>query len=349
MPQLPVRVFRQTMVANGMHAQSGLSYFATCRLFALLLGVLASGMAVEARAAERDTVVIGAGAVAGVYFPVAGAICRVVNSARTGDDATCVVVPGTGSKASLAALRAGRLDFAIVQSDWQFWAHSGAEFFVDPTPFTSLNGVFALHAEPLVIAVRRDGDIAALTDLKDKRVGVGSPASAARGMMEDLLSSLGWSMSDFTEVHELTPRQQTAALCGNTIDAAVYAVGSPSATLAALTARCDVSVVPLTGPPIDSLLADKTFYRKTAIPAGLYSGVATAVPTFGVGATLVTRAEVPDAVVTEVVAAVFENIETFRSLHPALTWLDAEQMAADGITAPLHPAVVRYFANRQGS
>ena len=332
-----------------MHAQSGLSFLANCRLFVLLLGVSASGMAVEARAAERDTAVIGAGAVAGVYFPVAGAICRVVNNARIGDDPTCVVVPGGGSKASLEALRAGRLDFAIVQSDWQFWAHNGAKFFTDPTPFTSLNGVFALHAEPLVIAVRRESGIGALTDLKDKRVSVGSPASAARGMMEDLLAALGWSMSDFTEAHELAPRQQTEALCGNTIDAAAYAVGSPSATLAALTARCAVALVPLTGPPIDKLLTEKPFYRKAAIPAGLYSGVATAVPTFGVGATLVTRAEVPDAAAAAVVAAVFENLDTFRSLHPALTWLDAEQMAADGLTAPLHPAAARYFASREGS
>jgi len=333
-----------------MHVQLYSWLSTACRLlFALLLGVSASWAASDAAAAEGDTVIIGAGAVAGVYFPAAGAICRVVNSARTGDDPTCVVVPGEGSNASLEALRGGRLDFAVVQSDWQFWAHNGAEFFADPTPFTSLNGVFALHAEPLVIAVRGDGGIAALTDLKDKRVSVGSPASAARGMMEDLLASLGWSMSDFTEVHELTPRQQTAALCGNTIDAAVYAVGSPSATLAALTARCDVSLVPLTGPPVDNLLTNKTFYRKAAIPAGLYDGVANAVPTFGVGATLVTRAEVADATVAAVVKAVFENFDTFRSLHPALTWLDAKQMAGNGLTAPLHPAAARFFATREGS
>jgi TRAP transporter TAXI family solute receptor len=332
-----------------MHPQSGSWFGAACRLFALLLGVAASWAISDARAAEGDTVIVGAGAVTGVYFPAAGAICRMVNGAREGDDPTCVVVPGEGSKASLEALRAGRLDFAIVQSDWQFWAHNGAEFFADPSPFASLNAVFALHAEPLVIAVRRGAGIEALADLKGKRVSVGSAGSAARGMMEDLLTALGWSMSNFAEAHELTPRQQTAALCDNSLDAAVYAVGSPSATLAALTAQCAVSLLPLTGTPVDNLLTEKPYYRTAAVPAGIYAGVGTAVPTFGVGATLVTRADVPDATVAAVVAAVFDDFAAFRALHPVLTWLDAERMARAGLSAPLHPAASRYFANREGS
>ncbi|MDH3739826.1 MAG: C4-dicarboxylate ABC transporter substrate-binding protein, partial [Alphaproteobacteria bacterium] len=85
------------------------------------------------------------------------------------------------------------------------------------------------------------------------------------------------------------------------------------------------------------------------IPAALYSGVDTAVPTFGVGATLVTRADVPGAAVTAIVKAVSGNIETFRTLYPALRWLDRDQMARDGLSAPLHPAAMRYFADREGS
>lgn len=329
-----------------MSARSGLRYFLACSLFAGLLTSIVPG---EANAAEAETIIIGSGNVAGVYFPTAGAICQMVNGVRAGDDPTCVVVPGEGSKASLEALRAAHVDFAIVQSDWQFWAHRGADFFADSEPFSSLNAVFALHAEPLVIAVRRGGGITALTDLKGKRVSVGAPATAERGMMEALLDALGWSMSDFAEVPELATQQQTAALCDSRIDSAVYAAGSPSATLAALTARCDVSLLPLTGPSVDKLLKENPFYRKAAIPAGLYAGVDAAVPTFGVGATLVTRAEVADAAVAAVVAAVFENFDVFRALYPALTWLDAEQMAQDGLSAPLHPAAARYFANREGS
>lgn len=330
-----------------MKFRSGLSIFAALGLFALAstVGWPAGG----AKAAASETITIGAGKVTGVYYPAAGAICQAMNGARTEDGPTCAVVPGAGSKASLEALRAGLTDFAVVQSDWQFWAHNGAKFFTDPTPFTSLASVFALHAEPLVIAVRSGGGIEALADLKGKRAGIGVPASAERGMMEALLGALGWSVSDFTQVHELAALEQTAALCNKSIDSAVFAVGSPSATLATLTATCDVSLLPLTGSAVDELLKENPFYRKAAVPAGIYAGVDTAVATFGVGATLVTRTDVPDAAVEAMVTVVFENFEAFRSRHPALTWLEAKQMARGGLSAPLHPAAARFFANREGS
>ena len=332
-----------------MRFQYSLRFRPARGLFSLLLAVSAAGIIGDAKAAEVETFIIGAGKVAGVYYPTAGAICQVVNGARAAEDPTCVVVPGAGSKESLEALRAARTDFAIVQSDWQFWAQTGAEFFTDPTPFASLNGVMALYAEPLVIAARRDNSIKAMADLKGKRVSVGAPATAGRGMFEALIGALGWSMSEFAEVQELTTPQQTRALCNNEIDAAVYAVGSPSATLAALTELCDVSFVPLTGPEIEQLLTEKSFYRTAEIPAGIYTGVDAAVPTFGVGATLVTRAEVPDASVKAVVTAIFEKFDAFQALHPALTWLQETQMTREGLSAPLHPAAARFFASREGS
>lgn len=332
-----------------MKFQSGLNFPAAFGLFALVLAVSVGGFANDATATEHQTFVIGTGKVAGVYYPAAGAICQAMNGVRESGDPTCAVVPGESSKANLAALRAARTDFAIVQSDWQFWAHQGAEFFADPTPFASLRAVMALHAEPLVIAVRRDSGIGALADLKGKRVSVGAPASASRGMMEALMGALGWSMSDFGEVQELAAPQQAAALCDSDIDSAVYAVGSPSATLAALAARCEVSFLPLTGPEVDQLLAENKFYRTAAIPAGIYAGIDAAVPTFGVGATLVTRANMSETVVAALVNAVLENFEAFRALHPALTWLDADQMMSAGLSAPLHPAAARVFTEREGS
>jgi len=232
------------------------------RLFAILAAASAVAGGADAGAAERDTIIIGAGQVAGVYYPAAGAICQLVNGAGAADDPICVVVPGESSKTNLEALRANRIDFAIVQSDWQFWAHTGADFFADPTPFVALNAVMSLHAEPLIVAVRRNAGITAVTDLKGKRVSVGAPATAGRGMMEALMAAHGWSMSDFSEVQELAASQNTAALCNNDVDSVVFAVGSPSATLATLTATCAVSFLPLSGPEVDKILKSNSFYRK---------------------------------------------------------------------------------------
>ena len=52
------------------------------------------------------------------------------------------------------------------------------------------------------------------------------------------------------------------------------------------------------------------------IPAGMYNNKED-VTTFGVGATFVSSAQVPEDVVYTVVKAVFENFDDFRKLHPA--------------------------------
>ncbi len=75
----------------------------------------------------------------------------------------------------------------------------------------------------------------------------------------------------------------------------------------------------------------------------MYRGNDEDTTTFGVGATFVTSANVPDDVVYEVVKAVFENIDQFRALHPAFADLDPSEMAQDGLSAPLHPGAERYY------
>jgi hypothetical protein len=40
---------------------------------------------------------------------------------------------------------------------------------------------------------------------------------------------------------------------------------------------------------------------------------------------------------------VFENLDAFRSLHPAFANLDPAQMITNGLSAPLHPGAERYF------
>jgi uncharacterized protein len=70
------------------------------------------------------------------------------------------------------------------------------------------------------------------------------------------------------------------------------------------------------------------------------------VVTFGVKATFVTSADVPDDVVYDVTKAVFENLDVFRSLHPAFAKLDPAHMIKDGLSAPIHPGALKYYKEK---
>ena len=75
----------------------------------------------------------------------------------------------------------------------------------------------------------------------------------------------------------------------------------------------------------------------------MYRGTDQDVETFGVKATFVSSADVPDDVIYEVIKAVFENFEDFKKLHPAFATLQKEDMITQALSAPLHPGAERYY------
>lgn len=304
------------------------------------LMVLAAGLA---QAAEPRLVRTGTGSLAGLYFPVGVALCRLVNQHRPQTGLRCAAQPSAGSVQNIRDLRAGVYDLALAQSDNQQQALQGTGPFADQGPFGDLRAVMALYPEPLTIVARADAGIASLADLKGKRVAIGAPGSGQRALMDGLVGALGWTIADFAAAPETPPEQLSRALCSGAIDAFVQAVGHPALVILAATSDCDAHLVPAAGPVVDRLVADNPAYVVATIPGGLYRGNPDPVPTFGVGATLVTRADVPDAEIYAITRAIFTDLATLRGLNPALAGLDAKAMASDGLTAPLHPGAERYY------
>ena len=296
-----------------------------------------------AEAAEQKFITIGTGGVTGVYYPTGGAICRLVNKGRKEHGVRCSVESTGGSVYNLNTIRAGELDMGVAQSDWQFHAYNGTSKFEDAGAFKELRAVFSVHPEPFTVVARADSGIKTFQDLKGKRVNIGNPGSGQRGTMEVVMAALGWSKSDFALASELKSAEQSGALCDNKIDAMVFTVGHPSGSIKEATTTCDSVIVEVSGPEIDKLVADNDYYRKATIPGGMYRGTDSDVQTFGVGATFVSSTNTPDAVVYEVVKAVFENFDDFKKLHPAFGVLKKSEMVKDGLSAPLHGGAAKYY------
>ena len=312
----------------------------------ILAGVVAAAAVLgggAASAQDQTFIAIGTGGVTGVYYPTGGAICRLVNRDRAEHGIRCGVESTGGSVFNINAIRGGELEFGVAQSDWQYHAYNGTSRFEEQGAFEDLRAVFSVHPEPFTVVARADAGIESFEDLQGKRVNVGNPGSGQRGTMEVLMEAMGWTMDDFAVASELQAAEQSQALCDNNIDAMVYTVGHPSGSIQEATTACDSVLVTVTNDAVDMLVAENPFYRTATIPGGMYRGNDEDVETFGVGATFVTSADVPEDVVYTVVSAVFENIDQFRSLHPAFANLDPAQMANDGLSAPLHPGAERYF------
>jgi uncharacterized protein len=299
--------------------------------------------AVAKMSGEQQFVTIGTGGVTGVYYPTGGAICRLVNKTKKEHGIRCSVESTGGSVYNLNTIRAGELDMGVAQSDWQYHAYHGTSKFKDQGANNDLRAVFSVHPEPFTVVARKDSGIKNFQDLKGKRVNIGNPGSGQRGTMEVTMKALGWTNADFKLASELKSSEQSKALCDNKIDAMVFTVGHPSGSIKEASTSCDSVLVNVTGPEIDKLVADNDYYRTATIPGGMYRGTDTDTKTFGVGATFVTSAKVPEDVIYNVVKAVFENFDEFKKLHPAFANLKKEEMIKDGLSAPLHAGAAKYY------
>ena len=301
--------------------------------------------ALPASSQAAQQIRIGTGGPAGVYFVAGNAICRMVrveNSTAGAERLRCAAPPSGGSIDNLERLRAGKIDFAIVQSDWHHHAFKGTSRFKGRSN-PKLRSVFSLHVEPFQIVVRDGASINNWQDLVGKRVNIGNIGSGHRATFEELVRAHGQDLNGFATLSGLGSSDQATALCDGKIDAFAFTVGVPNASIAQATDGCDGRIISLQTPAVGRLIKQAGYYRWTTIPEGTYFTSTKMIRTLGVVATLVTRADVAAETVERVTTAVYKNFQRFRRLHPAFAALNKSEMAQTGLSAPLHPGAKRYF------
>jgi TRAP transporter TAXI family solute receptor len=297
-----------------------------------------------ALATEERPIIIGSGGVAGVYYPVAGIVCRLLDKGRRAGQHNlhCQVAATEASVFNLNFLRTGVLSLGETQSDALYDAYRGEGAFAKQGPNKSLRVIFTLQAEALTVVARDDSGIASFDDLAGKRVNLGAPGAGGRGTVERFLKAYGWTNKSFELVEELPSGQSAVALCDGLIDAFVQVTGHPNGALQDAANACHTHLVPVEGPKVADFLAKLGFYREVVIPGSLYRGADRPVATFGPRAALATTADLPAATAYEIAKAVLSDFSEFKSFHPALADLTPES-TVEGNAVPFHPGAERYF------
>ncbi len=298
----------------------------------------------QAGPAHAREIVIGGGNVAGVYFPVAGAICRIV--AAHDPQTRCLVESNANSSANLQRLASGLLDFAIVQSDWLMHAANGTNLFRAGGPDETLRAVMALHAEPLTLIARAGARIGGPQDLEGKRLSLGPTFTYQRVLLEALLAAHRIDTEDLAMVVEYSASEQFTALCAGEIDAAAIVTAHPSPLLADAMQRCELVLVPITGRPVEKLIESRPELAPAVIEGGLYAGAPDPVPSFGLRAILASTSQTDDAQVAQLVGAILDAMPDFNGQHPVTARIEAREMAKAGIAVPLHDGAAQAFRAR---
>ena len=306
--------------------------------FALFMG----GTPTTAQA-KTTFVTIGTGGITGVYYPTGGAIAKIVNKKKKEYGIRCTVESTGGSVFNVNAIMAGDLEFGVVQSDRQYQAMKGLAEWKDKGPQKDLRAVFSIHPESITLVAAVDAGIKDIMDLKGKRVNIGNPGSGQRQNSIDALTAVGLDYLKDIHAEGIKAAESAGLLQDGRIDAFFYTVGHPNGSIKEATSgKRKVRFASITG--IDKLLEKYPYYAKAFIPIKLYPSAANKedVQTFGVKATFVTSAKVPDNVVYAITKEVFDNFEDFKKLHPAYQVLTKKGML-EGLSAPIHPGAMKYY------
>ncbi|HEY9079609.1 TAXI family TRAP transporter solute-binding subunit [Magnetovibrio sp.] len=330
-----ITVFKQQSISPHRFILSSLSLCVLSLCFLLSAHVEAAN--------RKVNITIGTGGTAGVYYPAGMSLCKFINKNEGRHGIHCTAQTTAGSVENAQKVRTGAFDFAIVQSDVQYYALKGYGPFKKKGPDTKLRSVLSLYPEPFTIIARTDSGIRVLDDLMGKRVNIGNPGSGQRTSMELVMHAKGWKKEAFASAMELTSDEQSAALCTNEIDAMVMTVGHPNPDIKKTLTTCNAILINVDGPVVEHLVKTYPYYSAMSIPGRAYPGSSLSTRTFGVTATLVASAKTPDRVVKELLQALFNNFTDFKFSHPAFFSLVPTEMNEKGLTAPMHTAAKDYF------
>ncbi len=308
------------------------------------IGLIATLMMVLSTAHAKTTfVTIGTGGITGVYYPTGGAIAKMVNKKKKEYGIRATVESTGGSVFNVNAVMNGDLEFGVVQSDRQYQAINGLAEWKDKGPQKDLRAVFSIHPESVTLIAAVDSGIKTIQDVRGKKVNIGNPGSGQRQNAIDALEAVGINYEKDIQAESIKASEAASLLQDGRIDAFFYTVGHPNGSIKEATSGArKVRIADITG--VDKLLEKFPYYAKATIAISNYPGAQNDkdVETFGVKATFVTSAKVPDNVVYAITKEVFDNFEDFKKLHPAYAGLTKEKML-QGLSAPIHPGAMKYY------
>ncbi|QRZ13058.1 TAXI family TRAP transporter solute-binding subunit [Paracoccus methylovorus] len=319
-----------------------------------LAAVLALSLGGTAGAQDISFFRIATGSTSGTYYPIGGLIANAISAppgARPCAQGGSCGVPGlvasalssTGSVANVEAIASGAAESAFVQGDIAAWAHSGTGIWADRPPVEKLRAIANLYPESIHLVADRDAGIAAVTDLRGKRVSLDEPGSGTLVGAQIILAAAGLAEDDlqpeYLRLDEAAHRMKQGE-----IDAFFFVGGAPAGAIAELAAQQPVTIVPIKDSLAQQIVDEHPFFTPDLLPAGTYEGQQEEIATISVGAKWVTSADQPEELIYAITQALWSDA-TRRQLDAGHLKGRSivKERALEGIAIPVHPGAERFY------
>jgi uncharacterized protein len=297
-------------------------------------------LVVHSSGSSADELSILTGGTSGVYYPVGVKLQEVLE--RELPEHTFEVLSTQATVENLNLIQRGSGILALAQGDILSDAWEGNPEAGFPSSRTKIRLIGAAYPNFIHLLAREDAGISSLGDLVGKRVSVGAARSGNELNARALLGAAGLSYADLLQVEYLHYGESVELFVKGELDAIVISAGLGVAAVTEASRRAPVRFV-----PIDREFVEEkaTMFSPITIPAGSYPGQSAEVPTAALNNFFVTTSDASDDLVYRITKAIFENLDTVRSAHPA-----AEVIAVDRALSlrpiEVHPGALRYFEEK---
>lgn len=324
-----------------------MSFWTKTRRLAAGAALGAAVLGATAAVAQTQTFFrIGTGGTAGTYYPIGGLIANIISGSNSGvPGLVATAVASNGSIANINAINGGSSESGFTQSDVAYWAHSGTGLFEGKGKIENLRAIATLYPETIHLVARKDAGIKSVADLKGKRVSMDEPGSGTLVDSRIVLAAYGLTEKD-VKAEYLKPGPAGDRLRDGALDAYFFVGGYPTGAISELATSSGITLVPISGPEADKLLAQYQFFAKDTVPANTYKDVGET-PTISVNALWVTSANQPTDLVYNIVKTLYGDAAraTLDAGHAKGKLIKLEN-AATGVGIPLHPGAEKFYREK---
>ncbi len=249
---------------------------------------------------------------------------------------------GAGSQGNVNKLQDREAELGFCQSDVASYAYNGTNLFEKTGKVGNFSVLGSLYDEQIQI-ITTNPRIRSVSDLKGKKVSIGSSGSGVYFNALDVLGEYGLSEYDIVATYQSFGDSANDIRDGK-IDAAFIVAGAPTTAVVDLNASKKVYLVGLEDHHVRNLIKNHPFYKRNVISKSVY-GTDEDVVTLSVSALILVRDDVSEDAAYQLTKDIFENPAALVNLHAKYGELSLD--SATGIKGiPYHKGSAKYYGEK---
>lgn len=298
-----------------------------------------SGEAAEVDAySVSGNLTMGTASSTGTFYYVGAAIGNAVSDAGK---LNVLVQATAGSNENVAMAQSGDIDLGMANCDALYAAYNGEMGYAEAGK-QDIQEVAALYESQLHVFVTKKSGITDISQLKGKKVCIGSQGTSYLFINEAILNAYGITLADVTPFY-MSYAEAAEALANGDIDAAFQTGGYPIAGIQQYAATTSFRMLPLSDEVIQKVNEEYPFAKPSTIPAGIYENQDNedAVNTLSYMTCLFCSSKANDDQIYAFVKLMMETLDTYKDTNSSTQQISPETVATQYI--PFNAGAERYY------